>query len=355
MFDQPKYLCLDCWRITKADNLFCEVNTSNNPDPEAEGKRRLGELYSLSLIERMSESKPNLYERARQDNQTVVCECGKEILPSTKLCGDQPPAIRIAGTKSSGKTLFIATIELSLRKFSNVVTLWGIGNAAQRLNTILEELQNGQRPEPTPENSTERYAWEIVEDGKAGDQCHPLLVIHDIAGETWEKLNERCPEDLSRYLALPGHLILVLDGATIADDLGLVATDAWDPEPRRGDGGVMDSTILGYIRDHLGKDRLYKKIKLALVITKADLLWDDFPVLKEVCKSLSKTEAKQEDLKNLLRDSKRGNLVTIAENRFKDSCIFATSSLGFRPKNEGATVQPLGTILPLLWLLEHYE
>jgi len=348
MFDQPKYLCIHCWRITKADNLFCEHNSSNNHDPEAEGKRRLGELYPLSLFERMSEFKPNLYEHARKKGRMVVCECGKEILPKTKLPTDSNPAIRIAGPQSSGKTLFIATILPSLEGRPLNVGLLGIGDTIVRLNEISSALLNGQRPNLTREGEAERYAWQIVDDAPE----RPLLVIHDIAGETWENLNNHCPEDLSRYLALPGHLILVLDGATIADDLGLEPTDAWDSKPRPGDRGAMDLAILGYITDHLGNEQ--ENIKLALVITKADLLWDKYPELKEACSSLSKNEAKQELFMTLLRRSHRGNLITTAKNCFQETRIFATSSLGIRPNNAivQPNPQPLGTIIPLLWLLD---
>jgi hypothetical protein len=342
---------MHCWRISKVDDLFCEDNTPNN-DPEAEDKRRLGDLYhDPGILDRMRPNYVNLYERARKDG-TVVCKCGKEIQPSSKLSTDQAPAIRIAGPQSSGKTLFIASILPSLEAMSLNVGLRGIGETIKRLNNISSALLNGQRPNLTREGEAERYAWKIVDD--AENQF--LLVIHDIAGETWAQLHRSCPEDVSRYLALPGHLILVLDGATIADDLGLEPTDAWDSEPRRGDRGTMDLAILGYVADRLGDEQVCQEIKLALVITKADLLWDNdkYAELKAACSSLSENENKQKLLKNLLKDSKRGNLINIAEKCFQESRIFATSSLGFRPGSEGASdkPQPLGTILPLLWLLD---
>jgi hypothetical protein len=359
-----KYLCLQCWRISKVDNLF-GVAPNDAPrnwrdPPAARGRQRLGDLYPAQWWENMSNESPrDLYKLAIQNGQTVECKCHAPILPCAKLRHERTSAIRIAGPTGSGKTLFLTTIVDNFKQMRlKDMALWGICDTDERFAKVSSALlEDGRRPKSTHKSTGERYAWEIIDKFTQ----HPLLAIHDIGGETWEQLNHGCDENISRYLALPGHLILVLDGASIADDLGLPSADAWDSDPRRGDGGAKDKTILRYMTDSWNK-RDYNRIKLALVITKADLLWDKYPVLQQACSSLSKTEDEQEHLKELLRDSGRGDLLVIAEERLSDCCIFATSSLGFRPQDNDVSVEdrdklerkpkPSGTILPLLWLLD---
>jgi hypothetical protein len=363
------YLCVYCWRVIPIENLFCELVSSpestwlDPPKVAGTSKRiRVRDWRPLPQWRRwLGETPADPFESSDPNKPRLYCKCGEPISPVAKVRSDQSLAIRIAGAQNSGKTFFIATILDSLRQMRPVpIAAWGIGDTDTRFKEISDALLvQGQRLNTTRKQFGERYAWAIVEgEGMARSKPYPLLAVHDMAGEDWKNLGRDCPDAIKRYLGLHGDLILILDGATIADDLGLDPKDAWDEQPRPGDSGAMDLTILGHIRDLWGSRQIYKKVKLALVITKADLLWGRYP--KEGDNVGAFVETHQQDqsmLENLLIDSKRGDLLVIA-NRFLDYRIFATSSLGFFPKQCDIInnklrrkPRPSGTILPLLWLL----
>jgi RecA/RadA recombinase len=314
---------MQCWRITD-EKLLLGVKPNMNPGEVTWlPKPRLKELYPDSI--RYVFSNRDLYKLACDDKLTVECECGAQIPEYTKLrdVQNRTSAIRIAGPTGSGKTLFMTTMVNNFQQMQlNRVVPYGIYKTEERFAEFSNALLNeGQRPAPTLENTGERYVWKFLDTRK------PPLIIQDIGGDIWEQANQ---EIISNYLKLPGYLIFVLDGATIADDIpDLNSTDAWEASPRAGDRGLKDKTILKNIIEYWDKDknRIYKPTKLALVITKADRLWDKYPVLQQACASLSETKNQQDEIKEVLIKSGRHALLVIAEKYFKNKCrVFARLS-----------------------------
>ncbi|KHD08231.1 hypothetical protein PN36_19385 [Candidatus Thiomargarita nelsonii] len=346
-----KYLCLNCWRISKVDDLFSVAQKPYWREPP--GRQRLGDLYHdnewRQILFGLAPRAP--YQLAIQDSRNVECQCGKPMPPCAKL-PNKLLAIRLIGPKNSGKTLFLITMLDSFNKLEEMA-LRRICNTNQHFDKFSSVLLRDRR-RPAPTMTGESYVWEIMD----AQRTHPVLAFHDIGGQIWEQM--RHPKNLTNYLALPGHLILVLDGARIAHDLNLASQDAWDANPEERNN-IDDLSILEHITENWEKAD-YNKTKLALVITKADILWNEYPLLQEVCASLSKTDEKQEDLKKLMRQSGRNALIIFAEQRFRDTYeIFATSSLGFCPEENDVNTDdpdklerqpnPEGTLLPLQWLL----
>jgi len=352
-----KYLCLNCWRISHVNDLF---GVAQNPSWRDPPDGRLGDLYPQSVWERLWGLAPkDPYKLAIKKGRTVKCKCGESMPSDAKLPNERISAIRIVGPKNSGKTLFLITMLDSFNMQLEEMALRGICKTTNqhfdKVSSVL--LRDWRRPEPTVEMKGEPYAWKIMDVQMAQ---HPVLAFHDIGGKIWEQVDQKLPKNLTNYLALPGHLILVLDGARIAHDLNLASQDAWDANPGKRDK-IDDLSILEHITKNWNRQN-YNNTKLALVITKADILWNEYPLLREVCASWSKTEEKQEDLRQFLIQSGRNALIIFAKPRFRDTYVFASSSLGFCPEESDVNTddpdqlerqpEPLGTLLPLLWLLD---
>jgi len=336
-----KYLCLNCWRISHVNDLIGQPHWREPPDG------RLGDLYPHSFWRQtlLGLAPKDPYQLAVQDDREVKCKCGEPMPECAKLPTERVSAIRIIGPKNSGKTFFLITMLDSFNRMqSEEMALRGICDTSQRFGQISSALLKDRR-RPEANVTGEPYAWKIMD---AQVEQHPMLAFHDFGGQIWEQVDRNIPENLTNYLALPGHLILVLDGARIARDLNLAFQDA-----NPGDS-VDDLSILEHITKNWNRQD-YNNTKLALVITKADILWEEYPVLREACASLSKTDEKQEYLRQFIIKSGRKALVIFVEQRFRDACIFASSSLGFCPEERDQferQPEPLGTLLPLLWLLD---
>ncbi len=326
-----KYLCLNCWRISHVNDLIVKSHWYEPPGG------RLGDLYPHTFWQKLWGLAPkDPYQLANQNGRTVKCKCGQAMPRCAKL-SNKLSAIRIIGPKNSGKTLFLIRMIDSFNQEFKEMALRGICETSQHFEKVSSVLLKDKRwPEPTSLTG-EAYAWRIMD---AQSAQHPVLAFHDIGGKIWEQ--EQRPKNLTNYLALPGHLIFVLDGARMDGE----------------QNNIDDLKILEHITENWNKQD-YNNTKLALVITKADILWHQYPLLQEVCESLSKTVDKQDDLKQFLRQSGRNTLIIFAERYFRDTYIFATSSLGFCPKDNSEQLErqpePLGTFLPLQWLLDIEE
>src|SRR6185295_19925411 len=163
--------------------------------------------------------------------------------------------------------------------------LLGFDGTEERFGALSGQLlRQGQRPLITmPElgealefDTSHNFAWNVFETNRGRKRPTPraVLAVYDVAGEVWGLPPHERSSRLDRYLGLLGYLVFVLDGASIAADLGLPTEDAWQANDfERETRGATDLEWFDRVRqrlDHLNRQR---RTDLALVISKADHLW----------------------------------------------------------------------------------
>ena len=361
---------MSCWRIVPLDEAFYECSECRDTD----------DLWSREEEQRrpMTELKPSWWRRLAGDPKEpecpyhsaatirVFCACGSELLPSNELRSQRPTGVGVAGSQASGKTTLLVAMIYSLhREAELLVSLLGLGTTEQRFAEISKRiLQEGQLPEPSAPAGTasqDHYAWEVLVGQKAGRSRQArLLSIYDVAGESWESLVDEASSNLDRYLGQLGALALVLDGATIADDLEVDFGVPTLERPRRGDRGALDGRILRQLIDRT-QNQTGKRPGLALVVSKLDFIWE-----LEAYRTFDPAAGgeqvsgcqRQQLLRELLIQSGRKPLIMAAEKHFKRVGLFAVSSLGYRPSGSGEEglrldhpIQPQGVVELFLWLL----
>ncbi|KOR33347.1 hypothetical protein TI05_01580 [Achromatium sp. WMS3] len=253
----------------------------------------------------------------------------------------------------------------------------GIGNTDKRFKEIEDKVNNGYKLPSTHTADQIRYAWSINLKDNAGHKGYPVLAIQDIGGEIWSHLADRrhqrlLPDEIKRYLNHDGDLLMIVDGARVAMDLGIKVDDAWDPGVH-GDKGHADRIIIQNIYNYFGINNI-KKMRLAIVITKADCLSvslqtlndltpvDDYQQrVKELLIEVAQVpcnQIPQQVLQDLLEYAWRKELVHLG-TKFSKFRVFASSSFGFRPTRDDINasnklttpIMPIGIIEPLFWLL----
>lgn len=362
------YVCVRCWRALQERDVLFEC-----PDCVARGnlrgyanvparRQRVSNLYRFGDFFR--DPNQRLQCRNKHNNLRFFCECTQELLANSKVEGNNKHrlALRVVGAPGSGKTIYIAMVYHAIVHL-DTIGLMGLGDTDIRCNQLVRLLTNRQRPTPTPpaERDRHRYAWKIILDGGRQAASYPILMVQDTAGETWRDLT-RGPrsEELDRYLRHPGDLFFVVDGARMLRDLRieLAEPDQWDNPNLEGDDGELDRIIFGNIYNYL--EASIKDMRLAIVITKADVLTNAIPGFPNLEES-QQDEAIQQEFRHLLTKTGRGLLVGLGR-RFKETRIFAVSSLGFCPNhtevcNDNGQIllaeppMPKGITAPLLWLL----
>ncbi len=366
---KKSFLCMTCWRMVNLEQAFYECPECQDTD----------DLWSRGEEQRrpVSELKPAWWKRLPGDPQElrcpyhreatirIFCACGSELLPSNALQNQRPTGVGVAGSVASGKTtLLVAMIESLHREAELLVSLLGLGSTEKRFAEISRRiLQEGRLPEPTQSagtSSQEHYAWEVLVGQKAGrSRSARLLSIYDVAGESWENLADEESTNLDRYLGQLGAVALILDGATVADDLEVEFSVPSIERPRRGDRGALDRRILRQLVDRTRMGSTQRP-RLALVVSKLDFIWDleAYRTLDPAAAGAVEGAERQQLVRELLVQSGRKPLIMAAEKHFKTVGLFAVSSLGYRPTKTGdgdlqldQPMQPQGVVDLLLWLL----
>ncbi len=374
-------LCLRCWRqVAIADASYrcpaCVEQVDERPawlgTPEM-APRKVKDIKRPFWHRLWSDrgDQPPRCELHPDTEAQLLCPCGHPRAAGTTLGRARPVALGFAGPRGAGKTLLTITMIRALRGLvlgGRSVGVLGVDGTEERFRALAEAfLDRGLQPHPTlPEQLGEptddsqlrgNFCWELMVERERRAVGTAFLAVFDLAGETWSAPAAELAPRFDRYLGLVGSIVFLVDGASIAADLGLGADDAWSDGEGRSDGGAAELTVLRNLIDRLGARR--RTVDLALVVSKADLLWDepDWQALRPAATVVADAPA-AEAVESLLAKAQRRDLLLAARKHFRKVELFAASSLGFRPgdgdvdgRSLTTPVRPAGVLEPILWLL----
>ena len=372
--------CIRCWHQTPIAAAFCECSACRSRGASRWMRNPVGPRR------RVRDQRKNRWRQLLSDGDSwpscprheevrlkLFCEeCEQPLSPLAVLEeGVKGFRLGFAGAVDSGKTVLLATMVEQFRRQAHgasEIGLLSIDGTDERFDVLASRLfAEKKKPKPTqPEmagptagdgTDPRNFCWQIeLGSGRRKPSPAGLLTVYDVAGETWKEPHDQGLEVFDRYLSQMTALVFLVDGAPLAEDLGLDGTDAWSPQPVHGDGGRRENHWLSRIVERL-KERAHE-IDVAMVVSKADLLWEHSgaDVLRPGA------EADPEDLarriEDLLAESGRRGLVTSARAAFRKVKLFAASSLGFKPTRLEVAggrlqidLQPVGVVEPLRWLL----
>lgn len=373
-----RYLCLHCWRaLERPDAYFLCAACDDDVERPAWMRRSGGALRRLRDVRRPWWSR--LFADDGGDQGPCIrhpeapfqlfCECGYPLSERAAVRG-APLGLGIAGPRSSGKTLLVVTmmhelhgLELAGRPLGAV----GLDDTESRFHELSAGFfDHGDKPYATAPVAAEvppwdgemppgNFAWTLTVGGGRRGAPPALVAVNDLGGETWGLAGHERRERFDRYLGHLGSLIYLLDGSSMAADLGYEVEDAWDASPPPGDRGAKARQWFERITGRLG--RRARRVDLALTVSKADSLWvhDDWEGLRPG----GDEEGREALLERLLLDAMRRDVLIEARERFRNVRLFAVSSLGFLPDHgdvDGAghlrrRAHPSGVTEPLVWLL----
>jgi len=378
-----RYLCLHCWRaLERPDAYFLCAACDDDVERPAWMRRSGGALRRLRDVRRPWWSR--LFADDNGDRRPcprhpdapfqLYCECGYPLSERAALRG-APLGLGIAGPRSSGKTLLVVTmmhelhgLELAGRPLGAV----GLDDTESRFHELSAGFfDHGGKPYATAPLAAEaprwdgevppgNFAWTLTVGGGRRGAPPALVAVNDLGGETWGLPSHQRRERFDRYLDHLGSLIFLLDGSSLAADLGFAVDDAWDASPPPGDRGATARQWFSRIVERLG--RRARRVDLALTVSKADSLWvrDGWEGLRpDDADDDGGDEERQALLERLLREGQRRDVLIEARQRFRNVRLFAVSSLGFLPDDVDVDgdghlrrpAHPSGVTEPLVWLL----
>lgn len=374
-----RFLCLHCWRsLERADAYFLCAACDDDVERPVWMRRSGGALRRLRDVRRPWWSRLFADEGGGEGPCPrhpgapfqLFCECGYPLSERAALRGS-PLGLGIAGPRSSGKTLLVVTmmhelhgLELAGRPLGAV----GLDDTESRFHGLSAGFFNhGDKPFATAPETDEaprwdgetapgNFAWTLTVGGARRGAPPALVAVNDLGGETWGLAGHERRARFDRYLGHLGSLIYLLDGSSLAADLGFAVDDAWDASPPPGDRGAAARQWFSRVAERLG--RRARRVDLALAVSKADSLWihDDWEGLRPGGED---DDERQALLERLLRAAQRRDVLIEARQRFRDVRLFAVSSLGFLPEGRDVDgeghlrrpAHPSGVTEPLLWLL----
>lgn len=325
-----RYLCKDCWIAHTPATLLarCQICDANA------NIRRLDPLQSLAATtETAPGERPELVCRHHSaEALEIFCgACRRSISPRSLL--NDRSVIAVLGATGSGKTSLLWVLSQRLR-VANGLPLQirqALGDSDEQLDEAVSDLYiSGQaRTTPRQDAITRNYAWELMTTAQRPRRS-ALVAFHDAAGTVWNDL-ERLPraefERLYRYLDLIGSVIFLIDGERLAETLA-------NPHDRRlraqAEGAEsQEIAIVDAIERKLGPRK--RETSVAVVISKADVLWDDgrWAVFRAGSEE-RKSEAVAAAVRTLLETAGRGAIVNAFEEAFGAVGYFAVSAFGRR-------------------------
>ncbi|HEY0139618.1 MAG TPA: hypothetical protein VGF48_01915 [Thermoanaerobaculia bacterium] len=319
-------LCKDCWIAHEAATLLarckrCEANTEIHRLDPLPSKASNGGSFSSPLICRLHATEPlDLY----------CGSCRREVSPRSRIA--EGGVLAILGDTEAGKTslLWIVSERLRQPNASGVVIRGGLGDSDEQMMRAVREIFDHGRLSTTPATDADvrNYAWEVA--NAAGETT--VLAFHDAAGEVWNdlpSLSRTSYDRFYRYLDLVGSVIFAVDGVRVAEAIETFARKGVaSPQLRRAQTNELAIIDAVARRMRARKER----IPAAVVITKADVLWNELTALRP--DSDADAETIDRTVRELLVSAGRQQLVQALGETFDPLRFFAVSAFGRTPQQQ---------------------
>ena len=380
---EATYVCLNCWQTLPRGRTFFRCNACEPADLPPWMRAETGTVRRLDEVERpwwrriFTEGDGGGCPKGHSgDLLRLFCDCGYPFSERAAIGQAAPLGLGIAGARGSGKTLLLFTMIHELRRLElagQKIGLLGLDDSERRFHELSARFFDlGAKPEASWEADAQPQPWDRRIGVSAGnfawtltlarDKRHTggsaLLAVYDLGGETWRLPHDEPREVFDRYLGLLGSLVYLIDGGSLAADLGHRVEDAWDARAADVERRTMALQWFSGVLARLGGRA--KRVDLALVVSKADGLWGhpDWEELNPGIEGVPDNR-RQELLEELLLQSRRRDILLQARKSFRRVRLFAASSLGFQPsaKDVGPEerltrpITPAGVTEPLIWLL----
>jgi energy-coupling factor transporter ATP-binding protein EcfA2 len=335
-----RFLCKNCWIAHEPPTLLgrckrCEVNTQiERLDP-------LGSKMSTAS------AGPIVCKLHPSEPLDVYCGACRQPVPARTLVGERS-VIALLGDTGSGKTSFLWVLSRWLRQPNDagVFIRQAFGDSDEQMaKAIRGVLDHGRmRATPATDANVRNSAWELT----TGPRSTNVIAFHDAAGEVWNDLTDLSRSEYDRfyrYLDLVGSIIFAIDGARVAETLD--ARGSTQPAAARAHEISIIDAVSRRIRAR------GERMPAAVVVTKADMLWDrpEWTVFQEASGADGETVGRA--ARELLMQAGRQALVDVLEETFAPVRFFAVSAFGQPPQSPMSVenIRPVRIQEPLMALL----
>lgn len=281
---------------------------------------------------------------------------------------NESPLLGLVGVRNSGKTVYLSVLDQELRdnvakQFNaSIDTPGGQSGLAAELRTNRNAMAQQRRlPLQTASSSVKTpvvYEWKY----QAGRSIRSsVFSFYDTAGEDVSNQNAAVQQ---KYLSQVSGVILLLDPYAFSENINLPDSDA------AGQVDTPESTLdaITYVLQTAGNVKRNKKIKvpLAVVVSKIDAFFDEFPTNHPLRTPASKEAAFDDVQSQSIHDHMQaliakwgGNsLLSKLDMEYETYRIFGVSALGAPPQMDGQQkvvdqrgLLPHRVADPVLWLL----
>jgi|GEM_PF-1732065 len=344
-----RVLCKDCWLAHEAATLLarckeCEANTQIS---------RLDPLESKGGAGPFPRSGPLVCRHHPSEPLDIYCgTCRAELSPRA-LIGEKG-VVALVGDTYSGKTSLLWVLSERLRQMNpaGAYIRQSIGDSDEQMANAVQSIFSRGRMTATPATDADvrNYAWELV---LPSGGSH-VIAFHDAAGEIWNelaKLSRTSYDGFYRYLDLAGSFLFAVDGERLRESIDALARGGISTPQERA-AQVHEISIIDAIARRMRAAN--RAMPLAVVVTKADILWDDDPWTAFRPGSGASGDAIDATVRDLLRTAGRQSLMNAIEDSFAPVRYFAISAFGSVAQEplRIEDLRPARVEEPLLALLE---
>ena len=383
-----EYRCTNqrCKSYSEDDPEFSEYIGSGSIQKLGHVVKKSGKLISFGV------PKPVACDSCGQ--QTVrICPYCHNIIPESSLLGDDN-IISIIGTRSSGKSLYIAVLIQELKKrvapslgaaMNGLTDLSGLYNAEEiykntKYNQLYESLEVLEQTEvcknikglgSQDDKRPLIYNFKYI-NGEFGRKDSFTFSFFDAAGEDQE--DQSMASTVMRYIQHSKGIIFLIDPLQIPECLEKVEQNLGHKSYSTGTGGnealdpcIVLSNMTSLIRTSLEMEGSNKKIEIpvAIAFSKFDAISSIVPsdlMLQKTSPHCGRGAFFEPDalnvgneMKSILKSWDQQPLLNSIEANYDNFSFFGVSSLGFdNEPQEGKKVnspRPHRVEDPLLWIM----